>query len=250
MKAINGDKLKKALDFLFPINVTCNACGRENFNGEYFCEQCENELPKNNRAICNHCGRKVLNASEYCQSCNGRETHFEKARSVFCYEQPINRLISQFKYGGKRYLATVFSRYMAMLYFENYYNCDFAIAVPMSKERLKMREYNQAELLAKAVCEIVNIPYRGDIVVKRKETKRQAELDAKERSENLKGSFKIADKAAIDNKRILLIDDIMTTGATVECIARLLKEQGAESVLILTIASVSKEMFFVKRKKS
>ena len=78
-----GKKFKTALDFLFPVNLTCNICGREIFSGKYFCEQCESELPKNNQTVCNHCGRKVLNSEEYCLSCKGRETYFEKARSVF-----------------------------------------------------------------------------------------------------------------------------------------------------------------------
>ena len=244
---IDRDKISKALNFLFPLKVTCNACGRENFNDRFFCDDCESSLPKNDGIVCAHCGRQVFNAEPRCLSCKGRETHFEKARSVFRYEMPVNALIGALKYEGKRYLAEVFASYMASVYYASYFNCDFAVAVPMSEERLKERGYNHSELLAKKLCEIVKIPFDFGVIQKHKETSRQAELDAKSRAENLKGSFKILNKSAIANKRILLVDDVMTTGATVECLSELLIKGGAQSVCVLTVASVSKEVFFVRK---
>ena len=234
-----GKKLEKCLNFLFPVNLTCNLCGREIFSGEHFCEECESNLPKNNDVICNHCGRKVLNAEEYCNSCKGRETYFEKARSVFDYKEPIKGLIYQLKYNGKRYLAQIFASRMAMLYISNYYNCDFALAVPMSEQRLKVRKYNQAQLLAESLCEKVGIPHESDLLLKVVETARQTGLSASVRRQNLKGTFKIADKSRVKGKRILLVDDVMTTGATVECISELLIKNGAKEVLVLTVASVN-----------
>ena len=234
-------KLKKCLNFLFPVNLTCNLCGREIFSGEHFCEDCENQLPKNDQIICNHCGRKVLNAEEYCNSCKGRETHFEKARSVFDYKEPIKGLIYQLKYNGKRYLAQIFASRMAMLYITNYYNCDFAVSVPMSEQRLKVRKYNQAHLLAECLCEKIGIPFEDDLILKIVETERQTGLSASVRKQNLKGTFKITDKKRVKDKRILLVDDVMTTGATVECISELLIKGGAKEVLVLTVASVNNE---------
>lgn len=242
--------IKKALKFLFPINLTCNVCGKEIFHGGYFCEQCEKDLPRNNGAICNHCGRKVLNAEERCLSCKGRETYYEKSRSVYSYETPINELIASLKYGGKRYLADVFANDMAFIYFSNYFNCDYCISVPMSKERLKERGYNQSDLLAESLAEKVGIEFKKDILIKHRETQRQATLSAKEREKNLEGSFKVVNEKEVRDKRILIIDDISTTGATVETISKLLKKHGAESVLVLTVASVSKEMLFARKNVS
>ena len=110
----------------------------------------------------------------------------------------------------------------------------------MSAERLKERGYNQAELLAKELSLLVGVPVIDDVFKKVKETARQATLDATARRANLVGSFIVNDKAAIKGKRVLLVDDVMTTGATVETLSHLLIKGGALSVDVLTVASVAK----------
>ena len=235
-KPYNG-KARAISRFLFPVDITCNACGREIFEG-YFCSDCEEKLPFNDGIICNHCGRRVFSPEEFCSSCNGRETYFDRARSVFIYSDPIKKLIASLKYNGKRYLAEVFAFYLARLYYSSFFNSDTVVYPPMSDERLKERGYNQAELLAKEFSILTGIPVLDDVLVKTKETPRQATLSAADRRKNLHGSFKLQNKKSIAAKRILLIDDVMTTGATAEILSELLLKNGAERVNVLTVSSV------------
>ncbi len=242
MKRGDGEydgKRRKILRFLFPVDLKCNVCDREIFSG-YFCEECKNSLPYNNGTICAHCGRHIFNPEERCFSCNGRETYFTRARSVFMYEQPVRKLITGLKYDGKRYLAEVLATEMAEVYYSSFFNSDIIVYPAMSAERLKERGYNQAELLAKELSLLVGVPVIDDVFKKVKETARQATLDATARRANLVGSFIVNDKAAIKGKRVLLVDDVMTTGATVETLSCLLIKGGALSVDVLTVASVAK----------
>ena len=235
------DKVQKFTEFLFPINHTCNNCGREIFSGKDFCEDCESQIVYNDKIICNHCGRRTFNAEEYCFSCSGRETHFDKARSVYLYLPPISDLIAKLKYGNKKYLAKIFAKQMSFIYYRNFFACDIVTFTPMTEERESERGYNQAEVLAEEFCKITNLPIAKDLLIKTKETPRQVSVaSAKERRENLKGSFKVGNKDIVRAKSILLIDDVMTTGATVEALSELLKRAGASNIIVLTVASVSK----------
>lgn len=235
------EKFESFIKFLFPLKHTCNLCGREIFNGEYFCDDCNSEIVYNDKTICNHCGRHTFNNEEYCVSCSGRETHFEKARSVYVYAGALKPLMSKFKYGGKKYIAQIFAKQLSFIYYKNFFNCDMVLFTPMSDKRKNERGYNQAEILAKEFCKITKMPLCDDCLVKSKETPRQATTEsAKERHENLKGSFKVENKQKIKGKRLLLIDDVMTTGTTVEILCSELKKAGAKAVYVLTVASVSK----------
>lgn len=240
----NGEKLKKLaeiVDFLFPINVTCNACGRENFNKKPFCDDCEKNLPRLSGAVCNHCGRKTFYETERCDSCSGRETYFDVARSAYDYDAPVNELIRSLKYDGKRYISKIFAKDLNNVYLKNFLNCDFVLYVPMTEEREKDRGYNQARLLAEEFSRVSGVRVENDIIYKRRETQRQATLSFEGRRQNLSGSFGVRNRKKLDKKRVLLIDDVMTTGATAESVCRLLKKYGASFVAVLTVASVQKK---------
>lgn len=238
-KSEKGEVLRKITRFLFPVNLTCNICGREIFQG-YFCKECQAELPLNDKTVCNHCGRHVFNSEEYCFSCNGRDTFFNRARSAFNYEEPIRGLISALKYNGKRYLSEVFAEYLSNVYYSTFFNSDVIVYPPMSKERIAERGYNHARLIAHELSRLIGVPVCDNVFEKIKETARQATLDAKERRENLKGSFRVIDKTPVTNKRVLIVDDVMTTGATVETLSQLLIKSGAAAVDVITVASVAK----------
>lgn len=239
---MNKNKIKDNItEFLFPLNHTCNNCGREIFSGKDFCDECESKLIYNDKIFCNHCGRRTFNSEEYCYSCSGRETHFEKARSVFVYAPPLSYVIAKFKYNHKKYLAKIFAQKMAFVFYKNFLSADCVLFTPMTEERESERGYNQAKVLAQEFCKITSLPLIEDCLLKTKETPRQATISsAKDRQENLKGSFKVVNKDKIKNKTVLLIDDVMTTGATVETLCMLLKKAGVKGVNVLTVASVSK----------
>ena len=128
----------KINDLFFNLNLTCNACGKENDNG-YFCEKCKKELPFNN-VICDKCGRSTINKESRCISCDDRELHFEKARSVFKYLLPINVMIKRLKYRHKKYLAKVFSPVMAQILLTEFKDTDYIINITDASEEITERE--------------------------------------------------------------------------------------------------------------
>ncbi len=219
------------------IKWTCNYCGREVFNDSYFCPDCLNALPFNDGNTCSHCGRSVIKKEDYCLSCKNFLVSVDRARSVFRYEGSIKRLIPRFKYHDEKHLGEVFAHYLANCYFENYFNSDLTLFVPMDKETLKERGYNQTEVLANNLSEIINVPVKADVLIKKKPTN-HAGLSRKDRLKSM-DAYKVVKRKEVKDKSILLIDDVMTTGATVEAIAKLLKKAGAREVNVLTVASIA-----------
>ena len=161
---------------------------------------------------------------------------FDAARSAFRYEGEIVRLIRQFK-NGQKYLAEVFAGCMYPLLSE-FEAPDFVIGIPMTKEAMKRRGYNQSELLARAVCRLARYKFEGNVLIKTRETAAQKTLSAKQRAQNLRGSMRVHERAKCRGKRILLIDDVLTTGATASVAAQALLRAGAARVYVLTAASV------------
>ena len=161
----------------------------------------------------------------------------DKCRSVFVYDKPINALIKGAKYDNKIYLLEVFAKYLSNLYFKSYFNADYICFVPMTEKALKRRGYNQSEILARLVSEKVNVELI-DCLEKSKETTRQAKLTRRERLKNLESVFRVTKRKEIKEKTLLLIDDVTTTGATAENIAKKLKNAGAKRVYLLSVASV------------
>ena len=229
--------------FVFNAKWTCAICGKDLFDGEYFCEDCIKELPFNDKCICNHCGRKTNLPQNYCSSCGNFYVSVDKARSIFNYEKPISSLIKKLKYKNAKYISDIFTPFLKNLYESNNFDAEVVCYAPMSEKAKKERGYNQSELIAQGFAKEMNLPiYNG--IQKIKETKRQAGLNKFERSINLKGAFRLKDKKEIKDKVVLLIDDVLTTGNTTEILAQYLKKAGAKKVLVMTIASVPDEYSF------
>lgn len=231
--------MKRPLRALFRPDWRCLVCGDEVFaEGSYFCPRCEGTLPKNDGAICDHCGRSVPVAQSYCYDCKNQMTEVDRARSCYSYRPPVSGLIQAFKYNGKKYLAEAFACDLARLYFSHYLAADYTVFVPMTPAREKERGFNQTALLAEELSDRIGVPLLADALVKTRDTPRQANLSGKERRENLEGSFRVHRRKEVKDKTILLVDDVLTTGATAETVARALKSAGAKKVYLLTVASV------------
>ena len=216
----------------------CNGCGREVFNNEYFCSKCESELPYISENFCEHCGRQLKNKAHFCLSCKDYLTELEVCRSVFNYDKPISTLIKKLKYENGLYLAKMFSEYLAKAYNKYQMTADYLTFVPMTLKAERKRGYNQSRLLCEQMAKILQIQvFYG--ITKEKETKRQARLSKQARLRNLLFAFKINDKKSVINKRILVIDDVTTTGSTAKVLAQKFIKAGARSVSLLTIASVA-----------
>lgn len=223
--------------YLFNAKWRCVVCGREIFNDKYFCEKCEKELPINSGAICDHCGRKLKVAREYCTTCKGNLVNVDKCRSVYVYDKQIKLLIQKMKYGNARYLVDLFAEQMSLLYLKNYMNAQAVVYIPMTKKAFDKRGYNQSQLLAQSFAKIVNLPVL-DCMIKTKETIRQAKLGRTDRRKNLIDCFRVVDKKAVKDKKVVIIDDVTTTGSTAEVVAEKLKKAGATKVFLMSVASV------------
>ena len=237
--------LKKALSdffdrYFFNVRWRCAVCEKEIFDGGYFCKDCEEKLTVNAGYICDHCGRSLLAPAGYCSSCKEFSLSVDMSRSAFIYDKSVSTLIMKLKYGGKKFIAGIFAEYLYYVYIKFAMCADCAVYVPMTKRAERKRGFNQSKLLAEKFSALTGVPV-CDCIKKDKETERQATLGRNKRLINLSGAFTVTDRKAVAGKSVLIVDDVMTTGATSETIAAKLKKAGAVKVMLLTVASVPPE---------
>lgn len=222
---------------LFGEKLTCVCCGADLFAGGYFCESCLRSLPFNEGFVCSKCGRAIGGDYPVCLECKADMPAYTEARSAFRYEGEIVRLVRRFKTGG-RFLAAAFAERMAPLLLSQFPDADFLVPVPMTESAEKKRGYNQAALLAEELAARTGIPAECSLLIKTRDTAAQKELSSRERAENLRGSFRVSERKKCGGSRIVLVDDVLTTGATASAAARPLLKAGALKVCVLTAASV------------
>lgn len=201
------------------------------------CHTCESTLQKIEGEVCKLCGVKA----EDC-NCGHKKHYYKYICAPFYYEGAASRAIWRFKFKNKIELSKVFAEDLTECFDAHYkdYAFDLCTFVPSSKESLKERGYNQAELLARDFCKIKDLPCE-ELLLKTKETKIQHDLLSVERSGNLAGAIELKNEVDLINKRILLIDDIKTTGSTLNECAKMLLIGGAEEVFCLTVAITNKK---------
>lgn len=217
---------------LFPDDIKCIVCGREITPNRYgLCDDCKLEINDN---YCVRCGRHKVGIGDYCDECAKMPLYFDEARSAVNYDGNAKDLIRRLKYGNAVYLVNTLSQYMLDVLLFSDWQADCITFVPMHKSRQKKRGYNQAERLAYALADRVDLPCKR-LLEKTKKTINQARLDRAERLETIKGSFSIIGECP---EHVILVDDVMTTGATVNECSKMLKSGGAKVVYVLTFASV------------
>lgn len=226
--------LKKfAVENFYPEKYRCLLCVTEIYDGNYLCSDCLKRLVINDGVTCPKCGRKVAK-NEICIECKANMPTYDRAFSPLLYEDYSARLVGAFKNDFPNF-ATYIAELMAEV--KGVPKADGIVYIPMTKRALNKRGYNQSRLLAEAYSAIVGVPVLYDAVKKIKETPAQKDLDRSQRLKNLQSCFK-ADAAAVKGKTLIVVDDIMTTGATADCMAKTLKTAGACAVFVITAASV------------
>ena len=242
------DKLQKfkhyLSDMFFPRNIKCVFCKDELNNNEFnsTCELCLSSLPFINKA-CPRCGGVLPSeATGVCVDCKINNYEFVQAFSVFEYKNQVSKVLHDLKYNKKKYLVEPIAKYMAQKINILNISVDLITCVPIHKDRLKLRGFNQSELISKEISKLTNIPFYN-ICEKFINTKSQTELGFSERKENVKDSFKIirSNKHLIKDKNVLVIDDIFTTGATSNEVCKVLLNAGANNCYVLTFAHVNIE---------
>ena len=224
-----------ALDLLFP--RWCVGCGRE---GDFICSECLKSLPRINPPLCPRCGQPQLNAVA-CAVCAGWQADIDGIRAPFKFDGAIRQAIHQLKYNNLRAIAALLGQWLAEHLKANPLPVDVLVPVPLHHKRLRERGYNQSRLLALELANITSLPLVDDCLVRERYTPPQARTaKVDERRRNVADAFSYRDRRPED-RAVLLIDDVATSGATLDACARALKEAGASSVWGLVIAKEIKE---------
>lgn len=216
--------LEKILEYIFL--PTCGVCGEVEKN--YLCEKCRIELE-----------RYMIIEKE--NSNNKKKTIFnnkiEKIH-VFEYKNTIRKLILQYKFNDKSYLYKTFCEFIVKnkKLFDFIKSYDIIIPVPIHKTRMRERGYNQSELITKELAEKTGIKFYTDVLIKVKNNKVQSTLSAEEREKNAKNVYKLNNPQKIYNKKVLIFDDIYTTGATINSCIEELEKASVKQIGILTLA--------------
>lgn len=235
MRSRNGETWLRRLvrRILFP-RVGCAYCGREKAV-DGLCDHCRERLEAVEEPRCIKCG-KHLPENMICPDCREISPMYTEASAPYYYTGLLKHMILELKYHNKRWYAEPIGRIVAREYLAKRWRVDYAVPVPMHHGKLKSRHYSQTELIAQAFSEATSVPIRTDVMIKKRETTSQANLSRRERMNNLLDSFCVMKPGDVYKKRILLIDDTLTTGATVAECAKLLTLCGAERVYVLCAA--------------
>lgn len=224
------------LTFIYP--KTCMSCNTLlNYNTKIeLCDNCAKDFNPYRGNRCITCDRPIDNTGE-CSICKSEKKYFEKGYCVYPYAGAVRNTILNFKFKNMALYYTYLGSKMTEYYFEYIMESyDYITAVPIHKKKLKVRGYNQAELLAEYISEQINIPY-CTVLKRTVNTKPQNALNKKERVVNIKNAFSLIDNINIKNKSILIVDDIFTTGTTINECCKVLKKAGAFKVDFLSLSA-------------
>lgn len=229
---------EKLFNLLFPKDFSCIFCGKEisQHNKYQICESCIDKLPYNNQKICLKCGAKITDLSDICNTCARKMPPYKIARAPFVYEGLIRKVVNNFKFFNKKYMFEPLAEYMTETYKKYNFDCEVIICMPLSEQRKKIRGYNQALELAKYVSKAINLPILEDVVIRNRNTNIQSRLNFEERNKNLKNAFTLLNKQAVKGKKILVIDDVMTTGQTVINLCEAILKGKPKEIYVLTLA--------------
>ena len=233
----------RLLDLVLP--PRCAGCGTGLADGAEagtLCAGCWAAIEFLAPPLCRRCGYPFeieLGADELCPVCRTVPPVFDRARAVLRYDAGSRPLLLAFKHGDRTDLAPAFGRWLARAGAELLAEADLVTPVPLHWTRLFTRRYNQAALLAQAAAGLAGRPFKPDLLVRRRRTAPQSAGRAA-RARNVAGAFLVppARRQLVEDRRVLLVDDVRTTGATLESCARALKAAGAAGVDVLTLAMV------------
>ena len=224
-KATKNDKKMRQIcsvpiDLIYP--PVCGICGK--LCNEFLCKKCSIMLRKQARCMVDNYGNDDKN--------------FDEHLYIFKYEGIIRKIILKYKFQNKSYLYKTFVNFLLKdeNLFEILEKYDTIIPVPISRKRQKQRGYNQSELLAREIAEHTNLKYENLCLFKTKDIIEQSKLNKEERIQNIQGAYELKNPQRLTHKKILLLDDIYTTGSTVDECCRILREAEPRKLGVLTIA--------------
>jgi len=231
--------LYKGIEIIYP--STCPICtqilDKKMDEKVYICEKCRKKLFYIESPRCLKCGKPVDNAeTEFCYDCSRVKHLYTQGVGVWAYTDEIKNSIYQFKYHNKReygefYGLELRNQYESII---RNWDADVLIPVPLHKSKLRKRGYNQAEIIAKSIGKLMDIPVDSQLVIREKKTLAQKELNDKERLKNLENAFNIVEKV-VKYKNVIIVDDIYTTGTTIDACAQILMKSGVSKVYYISL---------------
>jgi ComF family protein len=227
-----------ALHTLLP--ERCLACGAIVGEGA-LCATCWESMNFVAAPLCERCGQPFEidpRGGALCGACLANPPGYARARAVFRYDAASRPLVLRFKHADRTGAAGHYARWMARAGAELLAEAEVVVPVPLHRWRLWRRRYNQSALLALALARLAGVPSAPDALRRARATQSQGPLGRAQRRRNVQGAFRLAHPAAVAGRRVLLIDDVLTSGATVEECARVLRRGGATEVDVLTLARV------------
>ncbi len=223
-----------ALDLLFP--PWCIGCGKE---GEYICPACRKTLKAITPPVCRRCGRPILpeeSGQNGCPGCINWQNTLDGLRAPFLFQGLIRDAVHELKYNNFRAISYELAKLMRECFRNDQVPGDVLVPVPLHPEKLLDRGYNQSALLARELGLMCGLPVVEGSLIRTKYTPAQARsVSAKERQENVSGAFECRDER-LKGKKVILIDDVSTSGATLNACAAAIKDKGAETVWGITVA--------------
>jgi competence protein ComFC len=218
-----------ALDWIFP-----PICGGCQLTGERWCEACQRKVTRITGNICPRCGDPRHDAN-ICPDCAHHPPEYTQLRSFGLFQGTLREAMHRLKYQQDIGLGEALSKHLIELYNQEKWAVDCIVPVPLSSHRLKERGYNQASLLARPLALAVRKPYRPDILHRVRDTRSQVGLTAVERRANVEDAFS-SEPRQVKGKTILIVDDVTTTGSTINACAQALCASGASAVFGLTLS--------------
>lgn len=215
----------------------CPVCDRVLYDSR-ICPACRWKLKYVRQPVCYSCGKPLQNAvQEYCRDCASGHHAFRRGRAVFVYQGAVRGILYRYKYSNRRDYTEFLAQEAAGLYRDWILRqgIEAVVPIPLSRKRQRMRGYNQAEIFAERLAQLCGLPFSAKMLRRIRNTAPQKQLSAEERKNNLKNAFKIEENV-VNLKRVLLVDDIYTTGSTIDAAALVLKQSGIEDVFFLCIS--------------
>lgn len=229
-------------ELFFPDRVLCPVCRQEPSEGGGLGIYCFSRIAFIAEPICQKCGRPLRlksAATELCEQCSTSRYYFSQARAVALYEGALRENLADLKYRYRPDLGWALGLLLVewVKLHRDFQKFDFIIPIPIHRQKLVFRGYNQAELLANPLQRYLGIGLKNDIIIRDKITESQSGLDRYQRFANINEAFRVVDSRSLTGKKILLVDDILTTGATASEAARVLLRAGAREIKVLTLAA-------------
>ncbi|HCJ57115.1 MAG TPA: ComF family protein [Clostridiaceae bacterium] len=224
------------MKLLYPPKNRCILCGVK--TPKALCNICSASIEFIHERKCLKCGKGLADnySKNICPDCMERSYSFHSAYSCFYYRGTGRELIHAFKYEGRLDIAKILARYMVDVIYAESLDADMIVPVPIFQAKLHKRGFNQAAVIGEHLSKLLGIPM-GDCLIRNRETKEQYGLDKLERRLNVNDAFSLNMLYNVKNMKILLIDDIYTTGSTVHECSKILLSSGAKQIYVLTAAA-------------